>query len=579
MGCYVEVYGSKGEHSPKEAMSEIGLSGYRGLKQLPAWEALRQLAHQPVDLTDAGVLTPQRIVQMRLQACGFDFLYGTQRVDQQVMLQLYAFAAQAKVQQQFAQMVSGEVMNAIVGVESECRQVLHTVSRQVFDDLPYADFSGAGFPWQEPIVRTQQAEQEARLQLGKLDDFLSGLDSGVISNADNQRFSDLVNIGIGGSDLGPKAIYLALQPFREIERQVHYVSNIDPDALIGVLRRLDLSRTLVNVVSKSGGTMETLTNERMGRRYFQEEGLDPAQHFVCVTGKGSPMDGGKGYLETFHMFDYIGGRYSATSMVGGVSLGFGLGMQRFMEILRGARHMDLHAYSAVGQDNLPLTAALLGVWNRNLLGLESLAVLPYSEALIRFTAHLQQLDMESNGKRINRRGEAVDYATSPVVWGEPGTNGQHAFYQMLHQSESIVPCEFIGFRQSQYEEDMEMEGVSSQQKLLANLLAQVLALAVGQRDSNPNRVFPGNRPSWLLLADRLTPHTMGALLAFYEHKVAFQGFLWNINSFDQEGVQLGKVLSQRLLAHRRRLNNQQADLEQIAKEDALGAAMMRAARL
>ncbi len=544
------------------------ISNYKCFKDVSAWKTLQRLAGRPVDLTDSQVLTPQRIGSMRLQACGFDFLYGTQRVDEIVMGELYNLACQTNIQQQFKQMVAGEVMNTIAGVESENRQVLHTASRQVFDDLT----------WPEDMEKTSQAQLDARVQFDKLDSFLKKLDDKVLINQEQQPFTDLVNIGIGGSDLGAKAMYLALQTFGIRERRVHYVSNVDPDALVVVLRGLNLSRTLVNVVSKSGNTMETLTNELRARSYFKAQGLEDQRHFICVTGKGSPMEGRGDYLETFEMFDYVGGRFSVTSMVGGVSLGFGLGMENFKQILRGAREMDLHAYTAEPKKNLPLTAALLGIWNRNGLGMETVAVLPYSESLIRFTAHLQQLEMESNGKRISRTGKEVDFTTVPVVWGEPGSNGQHAFYQMIHQSESIVPCEFIGFRQSQCHEDAKISGVSSQQKLLAHLLAQVLALASGQKSDNPNRVFPGNRPSWLLLADRLTPYVMGALLAFYEHKVVFQGFLWNINSFDQEGVQLGKVLSQQLLEHWRNGLHQDTG-QKITTANALGVSLMRAARL
>jgi glucose-6-phosphate isomerase len=257
-----------------------------------------------------------------------------------------------------------------------------------------------------------------------------------------------------------------------------------------------------------------------------------------------------------------------------VCLGFALGYAQFREILRGAREMDLHALSAEPAGNLPLLAALLGIWNRNLLGLPTLAVLPYSQGLIRFAAHLQQLDMESNGKGITRQGDFVDFDTGPVVWGEPGTNGQHAFYQLIHQSRSVIPCEFIGFRQSQYGRDLDVQETTSQQKLLANLLAQSIALAGGQRSENPNKFFPGNRPNSVLIADRLTPRSLGALLAYYENKVAFQGLIWNINSFDQEGVQLGKVLATRLIDH---FKTQNAGTP--PADDPVGWALLKAAGL
>jgi glucose-6-phosphate isomerase len=249
------------------------------------------------------------------------------------------------------------------------------------------------------------------------------------------------------------------------------------------------------------------------------------------------------------MFDYIGGRYSATSMVGGVMLGFALGYDSFVDILRGANMVDRAAEERDIRKNVPLLLALLGIWNHNLLGCETVAVLPYSQGLIRFAAHLQQCDMESNGKSITRQGKFLSYQSGPIVWGEPGTNGQHAFYQLIHQGTTIVPCEFIGFRRSQYDDDIMIHNTSSQEKLAANLLAQSLALATGQKSENPNRYFPGNRPNSILMADRLTPRTMGELLAIYETKIAFQGFIWNINSFDQEGVQLGKKLANQLLDH------------------------------
>jgi glucose-6-phosphate isomerase len=275
---------------------------------------------------------------------------------------------------------------------------------------------------------------------------------------------------------------------------------------------------------------------------------------VAITGQSSPMDNPEKYLRSFYMYDYIGGRYSATSMVGAVMLCFGLGYDAFMEILRGANEMDLAAEEKDIRKNPALLLALLGIWNHNFLGFETLAVLPYSQALLRFPAHLQQCDMESNGKSVSRTGEKVPFSTGPVVWGEPGTNGQHAFYQLLHQGTAIVPAEFIGFRHSQHEIDLEIKGTTSQQKLIANLLAQALALATGHVEENPNRFFAGNRPSSILVADKLDPHTMGGLLALYEAKIVLQGFIWNINSFDQEGVQLGKILANRFLEHMRIVN-------------------------
>ncbi len=383
--------------------------------------------------------------------------------------------------------------------------------------------------------------------MARLRHFFEELEQKKIVNHRGESFTTMVQVGIGGSDLGPRALYLALKKYQIAGRSARFIANVDPDDTAEVLDSIDLSRTLFNVVSKSGTTLETLTNERMVRSALKAAGLDPAQHLVSVTGSGSPMDNPQQYLRSFYMFDYIGGRYSATSMVGGVTLGFALGYDTFVEILQGAHAVDVGAEKKDIRENVPLLMALIGIWNRNFLGYSTLAILPYSQALLRFPAHLQQCDMESNGKSVTRGGNPVSWDTGPVIWGEPGTNGQHAFYQLLHQGSTVVPAEFIGFRQSQYERDIEVESTTSQQKLVANMLAQSLALAMGQKNDNPNKWFGGNRPSTVLIGDRLTPFTMGALLALYENKIAFQGFCWNINSFDQEGVQLGKVLATRVL--------------------------------
>lgn len=259
------------------------------------------------------------------------------------------------------------------------------------------------------------------------------------------------------------------------------------------------------------------------------------------------MDDPKRYAQRFYLWDYVGGRFSATSMGGVVSLSFSHGYAVIEELLKGAHELDQVALDEDLSKNLPLLGALLSVWNHNFLGYPTLAFVPYSEGLGRFAAHIQQVSMESNGKRIDRFGQPVAFETGAIVWGEPGANAQHSFYQLIHQGTSVVPLEFVGYRESQYQEDLVVDGTTSQQKLLSNLFAQVLALACGQESPNPNQVFPGNRPSHILLGNRLTPHALGVLFAYVEHKVSFEGFLWDINSFDQEGVQLGKVLANKMM--------------------------------
>lgn len=487
---------------------------------------LQQLAEHGIDLTKNSVFTPERISHFSTEALGFTLLYGAERINEDVKNELLNLAAEARVMDTMRAMQSGEKLNRIEGFESEERSVLHTAMRDVFDHRQSA-----------PAAKS--AADAAEKELRKLEQFL---------HKSEERFTELIQIGIGGSDLGPRALCVALEAFHRPNKKIHFISNVDPDDANAVLEKVDLQKTLVVVVSKSGTTLETLTNEEFVREKMKGIGIDPKKHFVAVTGEKSPMDDPSKYLASFYIWDFVGGRYSATSMVGGVMLAFALGFPRFMEILRGAHEMDRHALSSEPSKNLPLLSALLGIWNRNFLKLPTVAIIPYSQALHRFPAHLQQLDMESNGKRIDKFGHAVDFSTGPVIWGEPGTNGQHSFYQLIHQGTDTIPLEFIGFKKNQYPADLEIQGTTSHEKLLSNLFAQSIALAIGQQNGNPNKVFPGNKPNRILLADRLDPHTLGALLAYYEHKVVFQGFIWNINSFDQEGVQLGKKLGTEVLS-------------------------------
>ncbi len=505
----------------------------KGLEQAAVYTKLQELSEKPFDLTTLrDEQNKKRYSQYVCSAAGFDLFYGTQQVDDTVIDCLQNLADELGLIDQFIEMRKGAVLNRIEGFESENRQVLHTASRDIFSETP----------------REQAAAAQASKEIDKLSSFLDELENGQLVSEQGEMFDTMIHIGIGGSDLGPRSIFEALIAHGRRDRQVHFISNVDPDDAARILARVHLPTTLVNIVSKSGTTLETLTNETLVRQAFLDEGLDPRCHFISVTGKGSPMDSKENYLRSFYMFDYIGGRYSSTSMVGAVVLGFGIGFDNTVDFLRGAHAADNAAEERDIRKNISLLLALVGIWNHNFLGMATLAVLPYSQGLHRFPAHLQQCDMESNGKSITRYGKTVSGQTGPVLWGEPGTNGQHAFYQLLHQGTEKVPVEFIGFRRSQFDRDLQVEKSSSQQKLIANLLAQSLALAVGQKTENPNKNFSGNRPNSILLADRLTPESMGALLAIYEAKIVFQGFCWNINSFDQEGVQLGKRLASGFLS-------------------------------
>ena len=482
------------------------------------YKILEALAKRPIDLTKDGVLSLQRIKDFQSKNGPFSLLYATQRVDQKVLDALFALAKERKTVDNMHLMQDGEVLNFISGIECENRSALHTAMRDFFD-----------VPRKATVAK--EATKLAYEELLKLKKFIKK----------TEDFTDIIHIGIGGSALGPKAIYTALEFLAK--KKVYFVSNVDPDNIEYVLKKINLKKTLVISVSKSGTTPETLNNELLIRKAFERAKIDANRHVVAVTGKNSPMDNPKKYLESFYIWDYVGGRYSATSMVGAVSLCLSLGEDNFMQILKGAHEMDKIALEE-GKNNLPLMAALLGIWNRNFLSLPTLAVVPYSQALNFLVEHLQQCDMESNGKMLEKTGKLVDFATGPIIFGGTGTDCQHSFFQYLHQGSQIVPVEFIGFTNSQYENSDKL----SQQKLLSNLFAQACALALGKNDKNPNKMFFGNRPSSILLADRLTPFNMGALLAYFEHKVVFQGFLWDINSFDQEGVQLGKILADKFFS-------------------------------
>lgn len=494
------------------------------------WEStsaqlLKKLAQNPIDLTLPGVLSADRIQHFAASCETFVLSYATERVDSDVLEALISLARERDLIARMEAMQQGAIVNCIHGYESEERPALHTATRAWVDHKPLQGLA---------LAIAMKSEQECR----RLETFLKGA---------GQRFSTIVQIGIGGSELGPKALYHALTGIYKSEKQVHFVSNIDPDEAASVFQQISCQDTLVVVVSKSGTTQETAVNEAFFRQYFSDQGCRCEQHFIAVTCEGTPMDDTNKYLDVFHLWESIGGRFSTTSMVGGVLLSFAFGVEVFEEVLRGASFIDTLVLQPEIVNNLPLLSALLSIWNRNFLGFPTVAVIPYSAGLKYFPAHLQQCSMESNGKRIDQEGNFVNFSTAPVLWGEVGTNSQHSFFQCLHQGTDIIPIEFIGFLKSQTERDICTFNSTSTEKLFANMLAQSIALAKGAHSENPNRDFEGNRPSSLLVAKQLTPYIAGALLAYYEHKIAFQGFCWGINSFDQEGVTLGKVLTQQIL--------------------------------
>ena len=465
---------------------------------------------------------------------GLAYNYGAKQVDDNILNALAKLAEEAQLTEKYEALYNGEMINT-----GEKRLVLHQLTRGQLGDAVVADGVDK---------RAFYVEQQT-----KIAEFAEKVHKGEITNAAGEKFTTVVQIGIGGSDLGPRAMYLALENWAKAndtwKMKAEFISNVDPDDASGVLSKIDVAHSIFVLVSKSGTTLETLTNESFVKDALEKAGLDPSRHMIAVTSETSPLAKSDDYLAAFFMDDYIGGRYSSTSAVGGAVLSLAFGPDVFAQFLKGAAEEDALAKEKNLSKNPAMLDALIGVYERNVLGYPDTAVLPYSQALSRFPAHLQQLDMESNGKSVNRFGEPVNYVTGPVIFGEPGTNGQHSFYQLLHQGTDIVPLQFVGFKNNQMEKDVDIQGSTSQQKLCANVAAQIVAFACGKDDEDNNKKFEGGRPSSIIIGEKLTPAALGALLSHFENKVMFQGFVWNLNSFDQEGVQLGKVLAKRVLAH------------------------------
>jgi glucose-6-phosphate isomerase len=506
---------------------------YVNLDKTAAFGRLGALAGGYKKFDFLPALTPERIKKYEVPlGGGLVYNYAAKAVDDRVLAALRALGEEQECTAKYRALLEGEEMNT-----GEKRKVLHHLLR--------------GQPAKPVIHQGRDLGEFYRKELDRFSAFAGDVHAGKIRSSTGKVFTTAVQIGIGGSDLGPRALSLALENWAAVtgrrRMRAAFISNVDPDDPSGVVSALPLDETLFILVSKSGVTQETLANELFVKNKLEKAGLDPAKQMAAVTSETSPLARNPGYLDSFYIDDFIGGRYSSSSGVGGVILSLAYGSDTFRELLAGAREADEQALEGEPLRNASLLDALIGVWERNFLGYPHTAILPYSQALSRFPAHLQQLDMESNGKRVNRRGEPLGYSTGPVVFGEPGTNGQHSFYQLLHQGTDIVPLQFTGFLESQRGDDVEVEGSSSQTKLKANLAAQIAAFAGGREDADGNRAFPGGRPSSLIYGSRLSPRTLGALLAHYENKIMFQGFIWNLNSFDQEGVQLGKVLAKKLL--------------------------------
>ena len=508
---------------------------WKNLDTLASYEELKKV--EPVNVAEvmSGENGAERVKNYSIPMMdGLTYNYAAKAVDEKVLAALAKLAEEAQLIEKYESLYNGAVINT-----GEKRLVLHQLTRGQLGNDVVAD----GVNKRDFYVSQQE----------RIADFANKVHAGEITNAAGEKFTTVVQIGIGGSDLGPRAMYLALENWAKVNNkfkmEAKFISNVDPDDAAAVLNSIDVAHSIFILVSKSGTTLETLTNESFVKDALAKAGLDASKHMIAVTSETSPLAKSDDYLAAFFMDDYIGGRYSSSSAVGGAVLSLAFGPDVFAEFLAGAAEVDKTATNKDLIKNPEMLDALIGVYERNVLGYPSTAVLPYSQALSRFPAHLQQLDMESNGKSVNRFGEPVDYVTGPVIFGEPGTNGQHSFYQLLHQGTDIVPLQFIGFKNNQIGTDVVIQDSTSQQKLCANVAAQIVAFACGKADENRNKNFEGGRPSSIIIGEQLTPKTLGALLAHFENKVMFQGFVWNVNSFDQEGVQLGKVLAKRVLAH------------------------------
>jgi len=517
---------------------------YIDLDKTESFKRLKDLAPGGKNFNFKKVLDAQRVRNSSIPlAEGLTLNWAAKAVDGAILDGLQALSDEEELIEKYRALLEGEVMNT-----GEGRKVLHHLLR-----------SQDG---KTPTGKTVEHEGRDlgdfyRKELLRFSAFAEKVRAGEIAPAPGKRFTAFAQIGIGGSDLGPRALSIALENWACAEGRktfrAEFISNVDPDDASKVTASLPLGETLFVLVSKSGTTQETLTNELFVKAKLKMAGLDAAKHMVAVTSETSPLAHNPTYLDSFYFDDFIGGRYSSSSAVGGLILSLAYGSDVFGEFLSGAAAADRAALEKDIRKNASLFDALSGVWERTFLSYPYTAILPYSQALSRFPAHLQQLDMESNGKRVNRDGKLIAYSTGPVVFGEPGTNGQHSFYQLLHQGTDIVPLQFIGFRENQRKDDAVIDGSTSQCKLNANLAAQITAFAQGNRvaqgnsDASENKDFPGGRPSSLIHGQKLTPRTLGALLAHYENKVMFQGFIWNVNSFDQEGVQLGKILAKKIL--------------------------------
>jgi len=498
------------------------------INEIPVWKKLTQHAavmDNPEKHLKNLLNEKDRFKNFSLNGADIFFDYSRQRVDETTMDLLFELSRDRKVKKTFNFMTSGEKVNV-----TEDRAALHTASRNFSDNSIFVD--------------KKDVMPEIRRVKNEINEFSSKIRGGKIKGSTGKPFEHLVVIGIGGSYLGTEFVSSALEVYASENIKIHYLANVDIHNFGQIASRINPETTLWIVISKSYTTAETMANANQARIFMEDKGLDPSKHFITVTSKGSPGDDPEApILNSFHMFDFIGGRYSVTSAVGGVPLSLYLGYDVFDRFLKGAREMDIHANSAPDRENLPLIAALISIWNNNFLGYPAQGIIPYATPLCKLAPHIQQLNMESNGKSVRQYGEPLEVPSGQIIFGEPGTNAQHSFFQLAHQGRPF-PIDFIGVVTPQYKQyQSKSKGVTNHQELWANLISQAMALAVGKDSKDRARYFSGNRPSSTILLNDLSPENVGRLLAFYEAKTVFEAFIWGINPFDQFGVELGKTMA------------------------------------
>jgi glucose-6-phosphate isomerase len=522
-----------------ETISEANMSTpVSPVRQRPAWKALEQQAAQAGQWSLRKLFAddPQRGPRMSLNALGIYFDYSKNLLTDDTLKLLLKLAEESGLRKRIDAMFAGEKINI-----TERRAVLHVALRAPKGEKIFFD--------------GQDVVPEVHKVLDKMSAFCDRIRSNQWRGHTGKPIKNIINIGIGGSDLGPVMAYEALRFYSDRSRTFRFVSNIDSTDFVEATRDLDPEETLFIISSKTFTTLETMTNAHSARQWSLAKLGDEkavAKHFVAVSTNAKEVE--KFGIDTANMFefwDWVGGRYSVDSAIG-LSLMIAIGPERFREFLAGFHAMDEHFRTAPFEKNLPVILGLIGLWYNNFLGAQTVAILPYDHYLSRLSMYIEQLDMESDGKSVDLEGNRVDYQTGPIVWGTPGTNGQHAYYQLIHQGTKLIPCDFIGFNQT-------LNPLGRHHDLLmANFFAQTEALAFGKTREEviadgvpdyqvPHRVFQGNHPTNTLLLERLTPETLGKIIALYEHKVFTQGTIWHINSFDQWGVELGKVLANRII--------------------------------